>query len=77
MEEIMSTHLTFHNNVIGQMYTLVGVISQIQEVKIVANELHQCWTRVHHKGIQTKRILGIQRAALSAGMGLKHLVGVN
>jgi len=78
MEEIMSTYLTFNNNAIDQMYTLVGVTSLTQEVKIVANELlHRCWTKVPHKGIQKKRIPRVQRAALSAGTGLKHLIGVN
>jgi hypothetical protein len=60
------------------MYTLVGATSLTQEVKIVANELlHRCWTKVPHKGIQKKRIPGVQRAASHAGTGLKHLVGVN
>jgi len=59
------------------MYILVGATSLPQEVKIVANELHRCWTNVPHKGIQKKRIPGVQRAALSAGAGLKRLIGAN
>lgn len=59
------------------MYTLVGVTSPTQEMKMGASELHRCWTKVPPKGIQKKRIPGVQRAALSAGMGLKHLIGVN